>query len=249
MTHPTAMLWRRLVPTIVIVVCLVCVFLIASADIRDRVFSPLEGTLNWTTERNNAGAVQAITAIVQAVSTMFLLWLTWRAIDTSRQSADRAQTQAAEEAQRARNHELQVLADTQRQAKTSTLPVIAFIEPKAEKSIYQDVSFRLVNVGMGPALFTVIELSDAAIPFQLDRAGEKITLRVGEEATLTLTADKYEELRRVLDPGEPNEHGHYPLVTLTARCHDVRGNTWESKANLVWDGEVRFATASFSHPD
>jgi hypothetical protein len=115
------------------------------------------------------------------------------------------------------------------------------------------VSFKLTNVGQGPAIFTTVELSNLVLPYKMNRAGEAITLRVGEEVELELTTDdaEDEELGFALARPEPDEHGRFPLVTLTARCQDVRGEFWENDALLVWDSPnkvVRFGNATFSYP-
>jgi hypothetical protein len=131
------------------------------------------------------------------------------------------------------------------------MPVVIFRDPESQQSLIRKVTFKIANVRQGPALLTRVDIDDSVVDFKLNRAGDAITFRVGEEAELELTVDEMEEMGFVLGDQQLDERGHQSLVTLTALCQDVRGKTWESNAWIVWDdirGEVRLGNASYSFP-
>jgi hypothetical protein len=243
--------WRRLVAPAAIFLGFVTLILWLASDLRDWAFSWLQPALDWSREQNNASVVQAGAAILQAIAAVILIGLTWHSTKTSREMADRARRQAAAADSRARYAETQAGRAAERQAKISTMPVVIFRDPESQQSLIRKVSFKITNVGQGPALFTRVEIVESVVDFKLNRAGDAITLRVGEEAELELTIDEMEETGWVLGDQQPDDRGRQPLVTLTARCQDVRGETWESDAWIVWDAirqEVRLGNASYSFP-
>lgn len=243
--------WSRLVAPAAILVGIVFVILALTDVVRDWAFSPLRPALDWTRQQNNAAAVQAVAAIAQAVGATFLLAVTMYATRMTRELADRERTQTQRAQHQASVAEQRALRAAEHQAQIATMPVIIFREPTVRTGLFREVTLKIINVGHGPALFTNIELLDADLNFELNRAEEAITLKVGEETDLVLLADKYEELRWVLRGTEPDEHGRFPLVTLRAECKDVRGEDWESEARLAWSRDrksVLISNAYYSFP-
>jgi hypothetical protein len=243
--------WRRLAAPAAIFLGFVALILWLASDLRDWAFSWLQPALNWSREPNNAGVIQAGAAILQAIAAVILIGLTWHSTKTSREMAEKARRQAAAAANRGWHAETRARLASERQAKISTMPVVIFRDLESQQSLIQKITFKIANVGQGPALFTKVDIVESVVDFKLNRAGDAITLRVGEEAELELTVSEMGEMGFMLGDQQPDERGRQPLVTLIAECQDVRGEVWESDAWLVWDevrGEVRFGNASYSFP-
>ncbi|MFN8591678.1 MAG: hypothetical protein U0031_09490 [Thermomicrobiales bacterium] len=244
-------IWNRLVAPAAIFVGIALVILALADVVRDWAFTPLRPALDWTRQQNNAAAVQAVAAITQAVGATFLLAVTMYSTRMTRELADRERTQTQRAQHQASVAEQRALRAAEHQAQIATMPVIIFREPMVQSGLIREVILKIINVGHGPALFTRIELLDADLNFELNRAEEAITLKVGEEADLVLLADERDELRWILRDSQPDEHGRFPLVTLHAECKDVRGEDWESEARLAWSRDresVVISNAYYSFP-
>jgi len=244
--------WRQLMPTITIALAIVVLILLLAEDVRNWAFSIFHPLLDWTRDTGNAGAVQAITAVLQAIGTISLLFLTWHATNTSRQLANDAQRMTAREASRGWFQSVRARRDADRQATLATLPVLAFRTPTVEgDTAFGLLGFLLTNVGLGSAVSASVELSGGAIPYKIDRAGEEFTIRAGDEEPIRLTATLGDEWTGVTAPAVLESHGWVPLAKLTARCWDIRGNRWEHRADLVWDSNgrvLRFANPEYAFP-
>jgi hypothetical protein len=218
---------------------------------RNLLFSPLTPTLVWTREPNNAGAAQAFTAFLQVVATIILLALTWHSISASRQMADSAQKQARSEADRSRQYEMQSRSERQYQARLATLPVITFRDPRDRVGPFAEIILTVANVGMGPAAFATIELSDLVMPYTMDREGEAITLLSGESFDIHLASEFDKNRYHLVAAQEADERGWVPLARITARYQDVRGEIYDNGVTLMWDDPnevVRLGRPSHDFP-
>jgi TRAP-type C4-dicarboxylate transport system permease small subunit len=87
--------WRRLVTPAAIFLGACALILWLASDIRDWAFSWLQPALNWSREQNDASVVQAAASILQAITVVNLIILTWYNTKTSREMAESARRQAA----------------------------------------------------------------------------------------------------------------------------------------------------------
>jgi hypothetical protein len=167
--------------------------------------------VNWTRDERNSSAVQALTAVAQAVFTVALVVLTlWQA---------RAALVTARE-QRA-----YTISNSQ--------PVISFWRAELIGEDIEKVKVELVNNGLGVAFDVLPLVQVGGIPYEIVERGASRTLRPGESWQVTLDAGESSLIYFGL-VNQGRDAGQSKLLcVLDAIYRDAYGRSLVSSGTLV----------------